>query len=74
MRTNPHYVIGPTVILALLMGSLNFLSDVMSERFDPVRRRRAVARRSFRAPSQQGRPPSAVALFTYCCMSPEGTV
>ena len=41
MRDNPHYVIGPTVILALLMGSLNFLSDVMSERFDPVRRRRA---------------------------------
>ena len=39
MRDDPHYVIGPTVVLALLMASLNFLSDVMSERFDPVRRR-----------------------------------
>ena len=40
MRQAPHYVLGPTVILALLMTSLNFLSDVLSERFDPVRRRR----------------------------------
>ena len=39
MRDDPHYVIGPTIVLALLMASLNFLSDVMSERFDPVRRR-----------------------------------
>ena len=40
MRDAPHYVIAPTLILALLMAALNFLSDVLSERLDPVRRRR----------------------------------
>ncbi len=40
MRNAPHYVVAPTLILALLMAALNFLSDVLSERLDPVRRRR----------------------------------
>lgn len=39
MRDAPHYVLGPVVLLALMMASLNFLSDVLSERLDPVRRR-----------------------------------
>lgn len=40
MRDAPHFVIGPVVILALMLTSLNFLSDVLTERLDPVRRRR----------------------------------
>ena len=39
MRFAPHYVLGPVVLLAVLLLSLNFLSDVMSERLDPIRRR-----------------------------------
>lgn len=39
MRDAPHYVLGPVVLLALMMAALNFLSDVLSERLDPVRRR-----------------------------------
>ncbi|HIE85157.1 MAG TPA: ABC transporter permease [Dehalococcoidia bacterium] len=39
MRFAPHYVLGPVVLLAMLLLSLNFLSDVMSERLDPIRRR-----------------------------------
>jgi peptide/nickel transport system permease protein len=38
-RFAPHYVIGPVTLLAILLLSLNFLSDVMSERLDPIRRR-----------------------------------
>ena len=39
MRFAPHYVLGPVVLLAVLLLSLNFLSDVLSERLDPIRRR-----------------------------------
>ena len=39
MRDAPHFVIGPVILLALLLLSLNFLSDVLTERLDPVRRR-----------------------------------
>jgi peptide/nickel transport system permease protein len=39
MRFAPHYVLGPVTLLAILLLSLNFLSDVMSERLDPIRRR-----------------------------------
>jgi peptide/nickel transport system permease protein len=39
MREAPHYVLGPVIQLALMMTALNFLSDVLSERLDPVRRR-----------------------------------
>lgn len=41
MQTAPHFVIVTVVVLAVLMVGLNFLSDVLSERLDPVRRRRA---------------------------------
>ncbi len=41
MRDAPHFVLGPVVILALMLTALNFLSDVLTERLDPVRRRRA---------------------------------
>ena len=40
MRDAPHFVLGPVVILALMLTSLNFLSDVLTERLDPVHRRR----------------------------------
>ncbi len=40
MRDAPHFVLGPVVILALMLTALNFLSDVLTERLDPVRRRR----------------------------------
>ena len=40
MQTAPHFVIVTAVVLAVLMIGLNFLSDVLSERLDPVRRRR----------------------------------
>ena len=39
MREAPHYVLGPVILLALMMAALNFLSDVLAERLDPVRRR-----------------------------------
>ena len=39
MRDAPHFVLGPVVILALMLTALNFLSDVLTERLDPVRRR-----------------------------------
>ena len=39
MRDSPHYVLEPVILLALMMASLNFLSDVLSKRLDPVRRR-----------------------------------
>lgn len=39
MQPAPHYVIVTAVVLATLMIGLNFLSDVLSERLDPVRRR-----------------------------------
>lgn len=39
MRDAPHYVLGPVILLAVMMAALNFLSDVLSERLDPVRRR-----------------------------------
>lgn len=39
MQQAPHYVIVTAVVLATLMIGLNFLSDVLSERLDPVRRR-----------------------------------
>ncbi len=40
MQPAPHFVIFTAVVLAVLMIGLNFLSDVLSERLDPVRRRR----------------------------------
>ncbi len=40
MRDAPHFVLGPVLILALMLTALNFLSDVLTERLDPVRRRR----------------------------------
>ena len=40
MREAPHFVLGPVVVLALLLTALNFLSDVLTERLDPVLRRR----------------------------------
>ncbi len=40
MRDAPHFVLGPILILALMLTALNFLSDVLTERLDPVRRRR----------------------------------
>ncbi len=40
MRDAPHFVLGPVIILALMLTALNFLSDVLTERLDPVRRRR----------------------------------
>ena len=39
MRDAPHFVLGPVLILALMLTALNFLSDVLTERLDPVRRR-----------------------------------
>ena len=39
MRFAPHYVLGPVALMAILLLSLNFLSDVLSERLDPVRRK-----------------------------------
>ena len=38
MRIAWWYLLAPATILALLMLSLNFLSDVLSEMLDPVRR------------------------------------
>jgi ABC-type dipeptide/oligopeptide/nickel transport system permease subunit len=32
-------VIGPIALIAVLLLSLNFLSDVLAERLDPIRRR-----------------------------------
>ena len=40
LRDAPHFVLGPVLILALMLTALNFLSDVLTERLDPVRRRR----------------------------------
>jgi len=40
MRDAPPFVLGPVLILALMLTALNFLSDVLTERLDPVRRRR----------------------------------
>lgn len=41
MRLDWWYLLAPATILALLMLSLNFLSDVLAEMLDPVRRGRA---------------------------------
>ena len=38
-RFAPHYVLGPIALIAILLLSLNFLSDVLAERLDPIRRR-----------------------------------
>ncbi len=38
-RFAPHYVLGPITLIAILLLSLNFLSDVLAERLDPIRRR-----------------------------------
>ena len=38
-RFAPHYVLGPIALIAILLLSLTFLSDVLAERLDPIRRR-----------------------------------
>lgn len=40
MRIAWWYLVAPATVLAFLMLALNYLSDVMSELLDPVRRGR----------------------------------